>query len=218
VVVSGNPVRSSFALADPVRSRSDLGLSRETPVLFVLGGSRGAHRLNRAVVDAAGRLKQMGLQVVAQTGAEDHEAVRTGLAAAGVRAVVAPFFDRVEACYAAADLVVARAGATSIAEIALVGRPSILVPYPYATEGHQMANARAMEGAGAALVVPDADLSGVTLAARIEELVNNRARLEAMADAARALARPGAAERVARATLALAEGSRRERSGEEERP
>jgi UDP-N-acetylglucosamine--N-acetylmuramyl-(pentapeptide) pyrophosphoryl-undecaprenol N-acetylglucosamine transferase len=217
VVLSGNPVRSSFGLADSRRSRGDLGLSHDAPVLFVLGGSRGAHRLNRAVIEAARRLKEMGLQVIAQTGADDYEAVRTGLEGAGVRAVVASFFDRVEACYAAADLVVARAGATSIAEIALVGRPSILVPYPHATEGHQMANARALEEAGAARVVPDADLSGATLAARVEELVNDRARLDSMADAARALARPGAAERVARATLALAEASRHPRNREEER-
>jgi UDP-N-acetylglucosamine--N-acetylmuramyl-(pentapeptide) pyrophosphoryl-undecaprenol N-acetylglucosamine transferase len=218
VVLSGNPVRSSFGRTDPRRSRSDLGLSPDAQVVFFLGGSRGAHRINQAVIDAAGRLRGMALQVIAQTGAEDSDAVRSGLEGAGVRAVVAPFFERVEACYAAADLVVARAGATSIAEIALVGRPSILVPYPHATEGHQMMNARAMERAGAALVVPDAELNGATIAARVEELVNDRARLKSMADAARELARPGAAERVARATLALAEGRRRRnRNREEER-
>jgi UDP-N-acetylglucosamine--N-acetylmuramyl-(pentapeptide) pyrophosphoryl-undecaprenol N-acetylglucosamine transferase len=100
--------------------------------------------------------------------------------------------------------VVSRAGATGIAELTLVGRPAILVPYPHATEGHQMKNARALEGAGAAIVLPDSELSGATLAARVEELVHDRARLALMADAARGLARPGAAERVARATLALA--------------
>ena len=169
----------------------------------------GAHRINEAVGDAAAPLAEGGIEVIAQTGDDELGTVRKGLEEAGVKAVVAPFFDRVEACYAAADLVVARAGATCIAELTLVGRPSILVPYPYATEGHQMKNARAMERAGAALVVPDADLTGAVLAARIEELINDRARLKQMAEAARGLARPGAAERVARATLALAARRRR---------
>jgi len=219
VVVSGNPVRSSFTQVDPQRARLDLGLSAEAPVVFFLGGSRGAHRINEAVEGAAASLRGGGLQVIAQTGEDDFGAVRASLDRAGVKAVVAPFFDRVEACYAAADLVVSRAGATCLAEITLVGRPSILVPYPYATEGHQMKNARAMERAGAALVVPDEETTGATIAARIDELVNDRAKLELMADAARGLARPGAAERVARATLALARRRRRPvRDEEDQRP
>ncbi len=209
VVLSGNPVRSSFAQADLHRARQDLGLSAEAPVVFFLGGSRGAHRINEAVGDAAARLGDGGVQVIAQTGDDDFGTVRARLDEAGVEAVVAPFFDRVEPCYAAADLVVSRAGATCIAELTLVARPAILVPYPHATEGHQMKNARAMERAGAALVVPDAELTGALLATRIDELVNDRARLKLMADAARGLARPGAAERVARATLALAKRRRR---------
>jgi UDP-N-acetylglucosamine--N-acetylmuramyl-(pentapeptide) pyrophosphoryl-undecaprenol N-acetylglucosamine transferase len=204
VVVSGNPVRSSFSQADPAGARVDLGLSPEARVVFFLGGSRGAHRINEAVRGAAAHLAERGIEVIAQTGEGDFGDVRARLDQAGVRAVVSPFFDRVEACYAAADLVVARAGATCIAELTLVGRPSILVPYPYAAEDHQMKNARAMESAGAALVVPDAELTGATIAARIDGLVNDRARLKEMADAARGLARRGAAERVARATLALA--------------
>jgi UDP-N-acetylglucosamine--N-acetylmuramyl-(pentapeptide) pyrophosphoryl-undecaprenol N-acetylglucosamine transferase len=218
VVLSGNPVRSSFREVDRGRARSELGLPPEATVVFFLGGSRGAHRINEAVCEAAARLRDAGLAIIAQSGEDDAATVGACLDEAGVRAVVAPFFDRIESCYAAADLVVARAGATTIAELTLVGRPSILVPYPYATEGHQMKNARAMERAGAAVVVPDEELSGASVAARIEELVNDREGLGRMADAARGLARPGAAERVARATLALAGRPRRPARRPKERP
>jgi UDP-N-acetylglucosamine--N-acetylmuramyl-(pentapeptide) pyrophosphoryl-undecaprenol N-acetylglucosamine transferase len=217
VVVSGNPVRSSFTRVDPERARSDLGLKGDARVVFFLGGSRGAHRINETVRGAAARLAGTGISVIAQTGEDDFGAVRESLDRSGAEAVVAPFFDRIEACYAAADLVVARAGATTIAELTFVGRPSILVPYPHATEAHQMRNARALERAGAALVVPDEELSGAVIAARIEELTNDRAGLKQMADAARAFARPGAAERVARATLALAGRRRPPDPGQEAR-
>jgi UDP-N-acetylglucosamine--N-acetylmuramyl-(pentapeptide) pyrophosphoryl-undecaprenol N-acetylglucosamine transferase len=99
---------------------------------------------------------------------------------------------------------VSRSGATAIAEIEIVGRPSLLVPYPHATEGHQMKNARAVEGAGAAVVVPDDELTGERLADEVLELLNDRTRLALMARRARALARPDAAERVGEAVLALA--------------
>lgn len=204
VILSGNPVRSSFASADPDDARRALKLSAGAFVVFFLGGSRGARRINRALGEAACRLGELGVEIIAQTGEADLSAVRARVEDSGVRGVVAAFFDRVEACYAAADLVVSRAGATCLSELTLVGRPSILVPYPYATEGHQMKNARAMERAGAAFVVPDADLTGALLAERIEEATKDRAGLARMADAAGGLARPDAADRVARAILALA--------------
>jgi UDP-N-acetylglucosamine--N-acetylmuramyl-(pentapeptide) pyrophosphoryl-undecaprenol N-acetylglucosamine transferase len=120
-----------------------------------------------------------------------------------VRAIVEPFFDDMATAYAASDLVVSRSGATAIAEIEIVGRPSLLVPYPHATEGHQMKNARAVEREGAAVVVPDDELDGERLADEISELLTDLARLALMAQRARALARPDAAERVAETVLAL---------------
>ena len=207
VVVSGNPVRSSFREVERGEARASLGLDGSSPVIFCVGGSRGAHRLNEAVVGAARGLRELGVQLIAQTGTDDEGAVESAARAAGLNAVVRAFFDEIENAYAASDLVVSRAGATAIAELTLVGKPSVLVPYPYATEGHQMKNARALESAGAAVVVSDSEFTSDALAAMARELIGDAGRLTAMADAARKLARPDAADRVARATLAVASGS-----------
>jgi len=215
VVVSGNPVRAGFRSVDKRAARAALGLSTDAPVLFCLGGSRGAHRINEAVIAAAGQLRKAGVELIAQTGADEFDAVRAAAERSGLRAVVRSFFDNIAEAYAASDLVVSRAGATTIAELTLVGRPAILVPYPYAAEGHQMKNARSLERSGAALVVPDAELAGDVLAAEVDRLIRDPARLGAMADASRRLARPDAAVRVARAVLALARdgGGRAEAAG-----
>jgi len=203
IVLSGNPVRSEFEATDRAESRARLGLDPEGAVVLLVGGSRGARRINEAVVSAAGTMAGVGVQLVVQTGTADVDKVRAAVDEAGVRAIVEPFFDDMATAYAASDLVVSRSGATAIAEIEMVGRPSLLVPYPYATEGHQMKNARAVEKEGAAVVVPDDELSGERLADEISELLIDSARLALMAQRARALARPDAAERVAETVLAL---------------
>ena len=216
VVVSGNPVRSSFRDVDRGSARESLGLAEESRVVFCVGGSRGAHRLNQAVAGAAEQLHSLGVELIAQTGSDDEDAVASAVREAGLRAVVRAFFDDVEKAYAASDLVVSRAGATAIAELTLVGRPSVLVPYPHATEDHQMKNARALEAAGASVVVPDSEFTADALVSLVRELTGDAARLRAMADAARKLARPDAADRVGRATLAVATGSPRHAGGGEE--
>jgi UDP-N-acetylglucosamine--N-acetylmuramyl-(pentapeptide) pyrophosphoryl-undecaprenol N-acetylglucosamine transferase len=220
VVVSGNPVRSSFREAERGAARESLGLGAGSRVVFCVGGSRGAHRLNQAVAGAAERLRDLGVELVAQTGSDDEETVASAARAAGLRAVVRAFFDDIAAAYAASDIVVSRAGATAIAELTLVGRPSVLVPYPHATEGHQMKNARALEAAGAAVVVQDSEFTSDALASLARGLIEDVGRLRAMADAARKLARPDAADRVARAILAVATGSppRLEGAGEDDIP
>lgn len=216
VIVSGNPVRSSFREADRDAARTSLGVGSDSRVIFCIGGSRGAHRLNEAVAGAAAGLRELGVELIAQTGSDDEGAVAAAAEEAGLRAVVRSFFDNVEEAYAASDLVVSRAGATAIAELTLVGRPSVLVPYPHATEGHQMKNALALEEEGAAVVVPDSEFTSDALAALARELLEDAGRLRAMADAARKLARPDAADRVARAVLAVAEGRPGQGSGAEE--
>ncbi len=203
IALSGNPVRSEFETTDRAESRRRLGLNAEGDVVLFVGGSGGARRINEAVMGAAGKMAGMGVELVVQTGLADVERVRAAVAEAGVTAIVEPFFDDMATAYAASDLVVSRSGATAIAEIEIVGRPSLLVPYPYATEGHQMKNARAVEKAGAAAVVPDGELNGERLADEVFELLKDSARLALMAERARALARPDAAERVAEAVLAL---------------
>jgi len=201
-VHTGNPVRADVLAArdalPPGRPDGRLGL-------LVFGGSAGAHRLNEATV-AALRLRGArtpAFDVVHQTGTADLDAVRAAYASAGIAARVAPFLDDMGAAYAAADVVVGRAGAMTCSELGVVGRPAILVPYPYAADDHQRRNAETLVAAGAAELIPDRDLDGRRLAAALDALAADAPRRARMAAAARAFGRPDAAERVADACLAL---------------
>lgn len=208
VVLSGNPVREGFLAADGARAREALGFSQQIPIVFFAGGSRGAKRINDAVHDAMPRLKEIGVGIIAQTGTRAVDRIRDRAEECGVRALVGAFFDDIAGLHAASDLVVSRAGATTVAEITVVGRPSVLVPYPHSTEGHQMKNARVLEAAGAAVVIPDDALGGGALADTVSALLSDSARLSRMAEAAKALARPDASRQVARSVLALAASRR----------
>jgi UDP-N-acetylglucosamine--N-acetylmuramyl-(pentapeptide) pyrophosphoryl-undecaprenol N-acetylglucosamine transferase len=205
---SGNPVRRGFDEIDRAAARRALGLTQEANVVMVMGGSRGARRLSLAVADAMPRLSAAGVEFVIQTGAEELEHVRDRAASVGARAVVDVFFEEIARVYAACDIVVSRAGATTLAETAIVGRPAVLVPYPHATDDHQMKNARSVENTGAAVVIPDGEFTGDRLADTIEGLLRDRTRLTSMSSAARALARPDAADRVARDVLVVASRTR----------
>jgi UDP-N-acetylglucosamine--N-acetylmuramyl-(pentapeptide) pyrophosphoryl-undecaprenol N-acetylglucosamine transferase len=201
-VHTGNPVRADVLAArdapPPVRADGRLGL-------LVFGGSAGAHRLNEAAV-AALRLRGArapGFDILHQTGATDVDAVRNGYTGAGVAARVVPFIDDMGAAYVAADVVVGRAGAMTCSEVAVVGRPAILVPYPFAADDHQRRNAEVLVAAGAAELILDRELDGERLAAALEGLAADPDRRARMAAAARALGRPDAAERVADGCVAL---------------
>lgn len=189
---TGNPVRRAILAAAARPPRERLGL-------LVFGGSQGAHRLNEAAVEAVRLLGPLAtaIDVVHQTGAADRDAVATGYAAAGVRARVEAFIEDMAGAYAGADLVVARAGAMSCAELTAVGLPAILVPYPFAADDHQRANARVLVEAGAAEMLLDRDLDARRLAAALDRLLRDAALRSRMAVAARALGSPDAAARVA---------------------
>lgn len=189
VVHTGNPVRE---LA------TDLRPAENHFTIFAFGGSQGAHRINRATVDAAKILEGQlpGLQVIHQTGAADVEWVAERYREMGVAAEVLSFVQDMGNAYGRADLVVCRAGATTLAELAAVGKPSILVPYPFHADEHQRVNAEALTRCGAADMIADAELTGERLAASIVTLARDRARLTAMAVAVRQLAVPDAARRV----------------------
>jgi len=160
-------------------------------------------RVRRSVASLAAALADVpGLSIVHQTGAEAEASVRAAYAAAGIRADVRPFIADMGAAYAAADVVVCRAGATTIAELAALGKPAILVPYPYAADDHQRANAESLVGVGAAAMVLDAEASGERLAAEVRHLLAPAARAT-MAARVRALAHPDAAERVLATVEAL---------------
>jgi UDP-N-acetylglucosamine--N-acetylmuramyl-(pentapeptide) pyrophosphoryl-undecaprenol N-acetylglucosamine transferase len=199
VEVLGNPVRRAVVTAGrtPLPERS---------ALLVFGGSQGAVAINRAVTGALGRLAAIpGLSIVHQTGVADHATTQRGYVAAGVTAKVEPYLDDMGSAYAAASLVVARAGATTVAELTACGRPAVLIPYPHAAHGHQERNARALEAAGAAQMILERDLTADRLGEVVAALLSDRARLARMAEASRRLGRPEAGETIARACLALVE-------------
>ena len=205
-VVTGNPVRPAILAVDRTRDRAvarrSLDLPEDRVVVLAFGGSLGARRINRAVVGLverwADRTDVAVRHVVGERDWDDPTA--RGEEPAGSGGILyrpVRYEDDMPTALAAADLVVARAGATTVAELAVLGLPSILVPLPIATADHQTANARGLVELGAARLVPDAELDVDRLVDELGPLVGERATREAMGDAARALGRPDAADRVA---------------------
>jgi len=195
----GVPLRGGFA----PRPYAPRGTGR----LLVMGGSQGAAALNERLPEAVARLQGIvhGLDVVHQAGRDRDVAVREAYARHGVEhAVVVPFLDDVAGAIAHADLVVARAGAGTIAEIAAIGRAAILVPLPHAAGDHQRRNAEALARAGAAVCVQQEAADAARLSSEIERLLRATSARVAMADAARARGTPNAARDVAADLLALA--------------
>lgn len=207
--LAGNPVRPSFLAAADAPGSEILAATRAVRVL-VFGGSQGAHAINRAMVEAAPALVASGvaLTLTHQTGERELETVREGYRSAGLAARVEPFLYEMDREMTAADVVVCRAGATTLAELAVAGRPSILIPLPTATDDHQRKNAEVLAGAGAAEILAQDALSGPRLASAILALAGDAARRTAMSAAARALARPDAAAVIAARITALAGGTR----------
>jgi undecaprenyldiphospho-muramoylpentapeptide beta-N-acetylglucosaminyltransferase len=203
--VTGNPLRPEIvavaARRDRAAARSALRLPADGVVVAVFGGSLGARRINDAALGARAAWRERdALFVYHVVGTRDWDAARRQLAgegAAGGRYRAVRYEDRMDLLLAAADIAVCRAGATTVAELAAVGVPSILIPLPGAPGDHQTANARALVDAGAAVLVPDAELDSTRLVAEVDALVRDPARRRAMASAASATGRPGAAEAVA---------------------
>lgn len=204
--VSGNPVREEFFSAASAASASPGPDARPSHKVLVLGGSQGAHVLNVAVAAAAPGLvnRLPSLEVLHQTGARDLETVRAAYRSAGVPARAESFLNPVAPEMAAADLVICRAGATTLAELAASGRPAILVPYAAATDDHQRRNARVLVSAGAAAMVEESELSGDRLTRLVVELLEDGARRTAMARAMHRQARPEAAGLIVARLLELA--------------
>jgi len=195
-VVTGNPVRAAVVAVERHPSA-------DRPLVAVFGGSLGARRINEAAVELYDRWRgRAAVAVHHVSGPAGHDA--TAAALAGQRRdgdvlawTLLPYEDRMPDLYAAASVAVCRAGATTVAELAAAGVPSVLVPLPGAPGDHQTRNAQALVEAGAAVLVPDAECTGARLAAELEPLLADPARLEAMGRAARTLARPDAADDLA---------------------
>jgi UDP-N-acetylglucosamine--N-acetylmuramyl-(pentapeptide) pyrophosphoryl-undecaprenol N-acetylglucosamine transferase len=209
--VTGNPVRAEFfgtdnAGAVTAEAYDEHGLPPGAARILVFGGSQGAHAINLAMVEAAPRLAAATprLAITHQTGERDLEMVRDGYRRAGLEARVEPFLFAMDREMKRADLVICRAGATTLAELTAAGRASILVPLPTATDDHQRRNALALVERGAAQMIDQRDLTGERLAAAVVALAADVARRQAMSGSARRLARPDAARAIVDRVIALA--------------
>ncbi len=208
--LSGNPVRRMILSGDRKQALARFGLSEQMPTVFVFGGSRGARRINEATLDAMARLKAaLPAQFILQTGKEDFAWARDRAEKEQLPVTVVPYLTHIHEAYAAADLVVCRAGAMTLAEIAACGVPAILVPYPFAAYDHQVTNAQNLAERGGAVMIQDSALTGERLATEIERLIKDRATLVRMSANARRFARPDAAERIARSLLDWARNPKR---------
>ncbi|MBI3947781.1 MAG: undecaprenyldiphospho-muramoylpentapeptide beta-N-acetylglucosaminyltransferase [Armatimonadetes bacterium] len=210
VVVTGTPVRPGIGGEDRAASRAAFGLDPDRFTLLVVGGSAGARSLNQAVLAAAPALLEAGAQILHQTGRAGFEDVRSARersrrsvlpkneGAEPAPYVLVPFVEKMGQAYAAADVILCRAGASTLAEVTTAGLPAILVPYPYAVGDHQTYNAKALVDAGAGVLIPDSELTPERLSeAVLHWLRDPEARAKAAA-ASRSLARPDAAERMVR--------------------
>ncbi|MGE0450050.1 MAG: undecaprenyldiphospho-muramoylpentapeptide beta-N-acetylglucosaminyltransferase [Vicinamibacterales bacterium] len=203
--VSGNPVRAEFFGGVDLHSLERDHAAPSGVGVLIFGGSQGAHAINMAMVEAAARLVRSAqpLRITHQTGERDLDTVRAAYAAVGMAADVEPFLYDMARRIADADLVVCRAGATTLAELTAAGKPSILVPLPTATDDHQRKNAELLAQAGAAEVVAQSERLGADLAERITTLAGDAGRRRQMSTAARRLARPDAARIVVDRALQL---------------
>lgn len=204
-VVTGNPVRAEVLAIDRVGGRSAareaLGLPLDRTVVAVVTGSLGARKVNQAVRAAVPTwAERSDLAVRHVIGSRDFEVMAADapdLPEGGLLYQQVRYEDRMDLLLAAADLLVGRAGGTTVAELAEVGLPGLLVPLPIAPRDHQTANAAALVGAGAAILVPDGELDGPRIVRELQPLLDDPDRLVAMGEAARSLAHPDAADRVA---------------------
>ncbi|MBI5599859.1 MAG: undecaprenyldiphospho-muramoylpentapeptide beta-N-acetylglucosaminyltransferase [Deltaproteobacteria bacterium] len=193
-VLAGNPVRSDILRVKGIRRVNG---DRKFSIL-VFGGSQGAAAVNAAFLDAAEHLTDIwnSLRVTHQTGKEGYRQVEEAYRRKGLKVELSSFIDDMAKAYASSDLVVCRAGATSIAEITALGIPAILVPYPFSSDGHQALNAMALAGKGAAVMLNQDEMTGAALAGAIRRLFENPDEVKKMMSAAASLARPDASEAI----------------------
>jgi UDP-N-acetylglucosamine--N-acetylmuramyl-(pentapeptide) pyrophosphoryl-undecaprenol N-acetylglucosamine transferase len=204
VRMTGNPVRTSLGSISASEGRSFFGLEENRTTVLVFGGSLGAHALNVALGKYLKGLVGIGAQVVWQTGSQDFGEAKVRVESDGLigRVRVLEFIDRMEYAYGASSLAVCRSGATTIAELAAAGLPSVLVPYPHAAADHQTHNAKAMADAGAAEVLMENELAG--LLQKLTRLLGNPDLLARMSQCARRMAKPAATTDLADAIIGLA--------------
>jgi UDP-N-acetylglucosamine--N-acetylmuramyl-(pentapeptide) pyrophosphoryl-undecaprenol N-acetylglucosamine transferase len=196
--VTGVPVRKEFfALA---------ATSPEVRTLLITGGSQGARAINQAVVGALPELARRvpGLRIIHQTGERDHAEVKSSYAKAGIAAEVSPFIDDMPSAFARAALIVCRSGASTVAEITAAGKVAIFIPFPQAADDHQRRNAEALSSRGAAVLLPQSELTPERLTDAVAGLFQDQGRLQAMSVVSKSLAHPDAAPRIAEMVRGIA--------------
>ncbi len=206
VTVVGMPVRDQFQPIEPTVGRVSLGLAANRPVLLVMGGSQGARALNTLMVETAAQLatRVEGLQFLHLSGSHDEVRLRDTYRVSGLTAIVRPFLTEMELALGAADLAVGRAGASSIAELAAMRVPAILIPYPHAADNHQFANARALERTTAAWCLPQQEASPERFIKEVSRLLTVERTRSALRTGIAAWHRPEASADLAGALLAMA--------------
>ena len=178
--VTGTPIRTELKPLDRQVARQRLGLRTDLPTLLVMGGSQGASGINQAIIKSLPFLHGVPLQVIHLSGARDERLVADNYGREKIPAYISAFHHRMEEVYSAADLLVARAGAASLAEFAAFSLPSILIPFPYAADDHQTRNAEIYARAQAAILVKESEISGELLARKIRELIESPERIRNM--------------------------------------
>jgi len=197
--VTGVPVRKEFFLQNDAAGRT-------TQTLLVFGGSQGASAINRVVLESLSGLRQAlpGLHIIHQTGERDHKDAQAAYLQAGISAEVLPFINEMPQAFARADLLLCRSGASTVAEITAAGKAAIFVPFPRAADDHQRRNAESLSRQGAAVLIPESELSQQKLVSTVVELFAHRDRLQQMEAAVRTLTHRSAVEEIADIAAQLA--------------
>ncbi|MFQ6032770.1 MAG: undecaprenyldiphospho-muramoylpentapeptide beta-N-acetylglucosaminyltransferase, partial [Candidatus Zixiibacteriota bacterium] len=192
LMVAGNPVREGIVSASRFEALRNFDLDPNKKTIFIFGGSQGAHAINLAVLDALDFLSE-NWQLLWQTGENDFVSVSETVKGKKIKCLVFPFIDDMSSAYAASDLVISRAGALTLAEITVSGKPSLLIPYPFATADHQRYNAEVLQKEGAAEIIFQRDLTGEILAQRLFSLLSHEERLKKMEKQSKRMGKPEAA-------------------------
>lgn len=204
VFISGNPVRQSLGIENRSEAVSKLGIDDTKKILFIFGGSQGAHSINLAILKNLDRIMENSAwQIIWGCGERDWDMIQQACEKYGVRVLAKPYFSDMGAVYAVTDLVISRAGATTLAELQICGLPSILVPYPYAAAGHQAANARALVNQNAAEMVLDHELNSEKFMNTLHGLMNDENKRKILGMGLKKLAKPAAAKNIIDAMIHL---------------
>ena len=203
VYLTGNPLRDTLFEGTRLDAITYFKLKKGMKTVLILGGSHGARSINKAFVEVIKHHKFPNIQFIFQTGESDYNWVVGSLKGNDEDVKILPFIDKMNLAYSAADLVFSRAGALAIAEISARGLPSVLIPFPYATGGHQEENARYMQKRGASIMMLDKELETDKIVKVLDSLLNNREKLKMMSEKALSVFRKDAAKRIAERALIL---------------